>query len=68
MCIVQVRVGLTCRGMHIEATWHGLSDGTWYMDQVTVSPLLKRLIQSVLPTFAIEVPEDEFPDQDPQVL
>jgi hypothetical protein len=24
------------RGMHIEATWHRVSDGTWYMDQVTV--------------------------------
>jgi hypothetical protein len=24
------------RGMHIEATWHRLTDGTWYMDQVTV--------------------------------
>jgi hypothetical protein len=24
------------RGMHIEATWHQTSGGTWYMDQVTV--------------------------------
>ena len=24
------------RGMHIEATWHKLTDGSWYMDQVTV--------------------------------
>jgi len=28
------------RGMHIEATWHKLTDGTWYMDQVTVPRLL----------------------------
>jgi Argonaute siRNA chaperone (ARC) complex subunit Arb1 len=24
------------RGMQIEASWHQLTDGTWYMDQVTV--------------------------------
>ena len=24
------------RGMHIEATWHRLTDGSWYMDEVTV--------------------------------
>jgi hypothetical protein len=27
---------VNCRGMHIEAAWHETSDGTWYMDQVTV--------------------------------
>jgi hypothetical protein len=30
---------LIFRGMHIEATWHQLTNEMWYMDQVTVSPM-----------------------------
>jgi len=28
------------RGMHIEGTWYQLTNGMWYMDQVTVFPEL----------------------------
>jgi hypothetical protein len=35
---------LIFRGMHIEATWHRLTNEMWYMDQVTVSPINVYLI------------------------
>jgi hypothetical protein len=40
MCMFLPPGGVDNRGMHIEAAWHRVSDGTWYMDQVTVSRLL----------------------------
>jgi hypothetical protein len=32
---------LIFRGMHIEATWHQLTNELWYMDQVTVLPMAR---------------------------